>query len=245
MTINIGRAFVRGTRRSVSTSGFVVLVLSLLTQLGAISAMNTLIVRALPNDVRPSDIGTVGFTLPVSSSVAVGLGVGAFLLGLYTIIIASRLLTRDTASLSSIPASVFTRRLVRAYLSIAVVSILLAIAIPLGFAMVIVPGLFLAVSFQFAVFAIAVEDTGPIEGLKRSWELATGNRWRLVAILLVVIVFNVTANIVGTVVTLADPTIGQFVSLSISSVFLVLLYGILGDVFVQLTKSSQAATKRL
>jgi hypothetical protein len=101
------------------------------------------------------------------------------------------------------------------------------------------------VSFQFAVFAIAVEDTGPIEGLKRSWKLATGNRWRLVAILLVLIVFNVMASTVGTVVSLADPTIGQFVSMAISSIFLVLLYGIIGDVFVQLTKSSQAATKRL
>jgi uncharacterized membrane protein len=207
--------------------------------------MNTIIVRALPNDVRPSELGTIGFTLPVSSNVAVALGVGALLVGVYTVIVATRLLTRDTGSLSAIPASVFTRRLVRAYLSIAIVSILLAIVIPLGFAMLFIPGVFLAVSFQFAVFTIAVEDTGPIEGLKRSWELATGNRWRLLVLLLVLIVLNVTANIVGTVSTLADPTIGQLVSIGISSVLVVLMYGVLGDGFVQLAGSNQSTSERL
>ena len=85
-----------------------------------------------------------------------------------------------------------------------------------------------------AVFAVAVEDDGPVAALRRSWELASGNRWRLLALVVLLGVVGGVSGAVGSVFSLADPLVGQVVSIGITSVFLVLMYGILADAFLQL-----------
>jgi hypothetical protein len=245
MTFKLSRALTGGIRRSVSTSGFVVLVLTVLSQFAIVVAMNTLIAEAIPDDVPASQTIPIGLTAPVSSTVATALGVVAFLFGLYVVVLAARLLTRETRSLATLPAAVFTRRFVRAYLSIAVVSILLAIAIPLGFSMLFVPGIFLAVSFQFAVFAVAVEDAGPIDALRRSWDLSNGNRWRLFGLLMILLVLSVTGNVVGTAFTLANRTTGQLLSILVNATVLLCMYGVISDAFVQLANPERNDADRL
>jgi hypothetical protein len=234
MALQLGRALGRGARRSASVSGLVVLVLTVLYQIAFLGAVNTIIANLLPDGVRPTETGTIGFSLPLSTDAAAVLAVVSFLFGTGVFVVAARLLARDPTTLASLPAEAFTRRLGRALPSLVVVNLVLAVAIPLGLALFVVPGLFLAVSFQFAVFAVAVEDHGPLGALRRSWTLASGDRWRL---LVLVVLFGVVGGVsgaLGSLFSLADPLVGQLVSVGVTSVFLVLMYGVLADAFLQL-----------
>lgn len=203
-------------------------------QLVFLGAFNTVVVNQLPSGVDPSDLGTVGFSLPLSTGAATGLLVVSLLFGTVVFLWAARLLARDTAVLDSLPAAAFTRRIGWATLSLLVVNVVLAVAIPLGLVALVVPGLFLAVSFQVVAFAVAVEDRGPVDALRRSWGLASGNRWRLLALVVLFAVIGGVSGAVGSVLSFVDPVVGQIVSLAITSAFLVLMYGILADTFLQL-----------
>jgi len=244
MGLTIGQALGRGTRRTLSASGAVLLVSMLLYQFVMVGAVNTLVATSLPPEVasEASAAGGIGFTFPVSTGVAGAITAVAVLFGAAVFFLATRLLARDLSALGSIPASLVSRRFGWAFLSTLAVSLILSIVIPIGFVMLFVPGIFLAVSFQFAIFAVGVEDRGPIAALRRSWELATGNRWRLFGLLLLVFVVGAVAGGVGTVVSLIDPTTGQYVSIVVNSVLVVITYGILADAFVQLREGSTATS---
>ncbi len=234
MALQLGRALSRGVRRSVSVSGLVVLGLTVLYQVALVTSLNTLILNQLPDRIQPREAGLSSLTLPLSTDAAIVVTVVSLLIGFGVFLVAARLLSRDPAELSTLPAEVFTRRMGRAFLSAAAVSLVLGVVLPLGFALFLVPGLFLAVSFQFAIFAVAVEDEGPLDAFRRSWELARGNRWRLLGLVVLLGVVGGIAGAAGSLFSLASPLVGQLVSLAANSVFLVLTYGILADAFLQL-----------
>lgn len=94
-------------------------------------------------------------------------------------------------------------------------------------------------SFTFVIFAIGVEDARPLAALRRSWALASGNRWRLFALVLVVGIATGLLSSLGSVVSIANPTAGQIVSLLISAPLAIASYGILADAYVQLRESSE------
>jgi len=234
MSLSIGQALGRGTRRTLSVSGVVLFVAILVYQIVLVGTVNTVIVNSLPPNVSTADVGSVGFSFPIPTGVAAVVGIGSILFGTAAFLVATRLLSRDLSALGSIPPSLLGYRFVRAFLSTIVVSLVLAVVIPIGLVFLLVPGLFLAVSFQFAIFAVGVEDCGPVAALRRSWELATGNRWRLFGLLALITVVAVVASIPGTAVSLVDPTAGQLVSLFVNSVVAIVMYGIIADAFVQL-----------
>jgi len=245
MALRLGQALGRGVRRAFSLSGIVALVLTLCYQVLSVGAFNTVIMNRLPSSVQPDDVGTIGFTLPLSTELAAVLGLAALLLGIGVFLVTARLLTRDLSALSSLPGGLFTRRIGPAFLSALVVSVVLAVVIPLGFALLLIPGLFLTVSLQFALFAVAVEDSGPIDALRRSWGLASGNRWRLLALVVLFGVLGGIGGAVGSVFAFVSPSMGQLASLVINSVLIILMYGILADSFVQLRGESAYTEKSL
>jgi uncharacterized membrane protein len=216
-------------------------VLTISYQLLFVGSVNTIVVDRLPSGVQSSSAG-VGFTLPLSTEVAAALAVLALLLGTGVFLVTARLLTRNLSALSSLPGELFTRRLGRGFLSVLAISVILGVAIPVGFVLLFVPGLFLVVTFQFAVFVVAVEDTGPIEAFRRSWELASGNRWRLLALVVLFGVIGAIGGVVGTLLAFVSPSVGQLVSLVINSVVVILTYGIIAESFVQLRSGSASST---
>lgn len=74
-------------------------------------------------------------------------------------------------------------------------SILIAIGVGIGFILLVIPGLFLLVSWALAVPAIVVEDLGATEGIGRSWALVSGRRWPILGVFVVlyIILFIVGA----------------------------------------------------
>jgi uncharacterized membrane protein len=213
-------------------------------QLLFVGSFNAVIVNRLPPEMQSSDVG-VGFALPLSTEVAAVLAVLALLFGIGVFLVTARLLTRDLSALSSLPGELFTQRIGRAFLSALVVSAVLGVGLTIGFAFLIIPGLFLAVTLQFAVFAVAVEDTGPIQALRRSWELASGNRWRLLALVVLFGVVGAIGGAVGSLFAFVSPSVGQLASLVINSALVIVMYGIIADSFVQLRGGSASPNESL
>ncbi|WP_299331833.1 hypothetical protein [Haloplanus sp.] len=244
MALHLSQAFGRGVRRSFSVSGIVALVLTVCYQVLFVGSFNTVVVDGLRSRGLSGDAG-IGFLLPLSTEIAAVLAVSSLLLGIGIFLVAARLLARDVSALSSFSGDLFTRRIGRAFLSALVISAVLGVVIPIGLVLFLIPGLFLAVSLQFALFAAAVEDTGPIESFRRSWELASGNRWRLLAL---VVLFGIVGGIggaIGSVFSFISPAVGQLASLVINSVLVILMYGIVADSFVQLRGGSASSASSL
>lgn len=232
MTLSIGASLQNGLRRSATRSGLVVFLLTLVYQIVLIAATNTLAVDLL-QQIGVDDVPAVGVTLPVSMLVAAAIAVGALLFGLASYPISVRLLSREQTALATLPRSLFTRRLGRLVVSTLAVTLVMTPPIVLGF-LLIVPGLYLAVSLQFTVFAIATEDAGPLTAFRRSWTLATGNRWRLLGMLLVVAALIGLASGLGTLAAAISPAAGQVVAAIATAAAVVVTYGVLADAFRQL-----------
>lgn len=69
-----------------------------------------------------------------------------------------------------------------------VIAILLSLIVGIGFALLIIPGIFLAVVYSVVVPAAVVERPGIIGSFKRSWELTKGYRWPVLGLLLILFV---------------------------------------------------------
>lgn len=61
------------------------------------------------------------------------------------------------------------------FISYAIASILYGIIVSIGFMLLIIPGIYLSIRLFFFTIAVVSEDLGPIEALKRSYELTQGN----------------------------------------------------------------------
>lgn len=233
MTLQIGDAIGDGIRRSFTYSGGVLMALLFAYVVVFMGAMNALFVELFPEEFRES--GQAALAFPIPPAVAAAILLAGFVFGIVLYVAATRALTREQSELSSLPSELFTRRIGRATLSALGANVVVQIAVTIGFVLLVVPGIFLAVSFVFVVFAIGVEDRRAIDSLSRSWELASGNRWRLFGLLLIVAVVASVAGAIGSLGTIVDPLVGQVVSLLVISVVSVVFYGVLADAYVQLS----------
>jgi hypothetical protein len=125
----------------------------------------------------------------------------------------------------------------RATLSMLVGGIIVGIAIMIGTALLVLPGIFLAASFMFFVFAVGVEDRGLVSALKRSWALARGNRVKLVALVILAGIIGLVGGIVGTLFDLASAAVvGELLVNALNSVLFVFLYGIVAAAYLQVAE---------
>jgi uncharacterized membrane protein len=62
---------------------------------------------------------------------------------------------------------------------ILVCSLLMAFVIGLGFVLLFIPGIILAVGLALAIPTVVLEPRSPSAALSRSWELTRGSRWRV------------------------------------------------------------------
>ena len=241
MSLSIQTALQRGLRRAASLSGIAVFIPMLILQAGIVLSAQTAAVQFVVQNTQATitDVDP-GLQLPVSITVAVGLMIVFTVAATIVVIPAARLLVRDLSELSSIPPATVTRRLLWASLSALVCAVFLTVIIPIGYLLLLVPGVFLTVSFQFSFFAIAVEDKGIIDSLSRSWQLASGERLLLSGMLVVISLLSAVPAVIVSFVP--GSTAREIVSLILNSALLVTVYAILADVFVQLRNDEMAAT---
>lgn len=228
MDLPIGRTLEGGIRRALTATGALLAVLMFAYVLAFVAAVNTLVASVLPGGG-----GGFGLTLPVSPLGAGLVALAGYVVGVAVTVVAARAFTRGPAERGSFDASLVTRRVGRATLSALGANLVVSVAVSLGFVLLVVPGLFLSVSFVFVVFAVAVEDRRAVPALRRSWALARGHRWRLLAIVIVVGVGTGGIASLGSLVSVADPALGQVVSLAVTAPLAVLSYGVLAEAYVR------------
>jgi hypothetical protein len=135
------------------------------------------------------------------TTVLVGFGL-SYLLLFITILLAFVACFKavSDAWLGSVPSvSRSLRFAVRHAFKTAVLGLMAALVVGIGFALCLVPGIWIGVAWSLCFPALLFERIGPVHALKRSWSL-TKNRWW--ATFLVVVVGNLLVSIIGGVIQL-------------------------------------------
>ena len=96
----------------------------------------------------------------------------------------------------------------RNFLPVILLSILMAMAVMVGFLLLVVPGVMMLVAWCVAVPARVSEQTGIIEAFGRSAELTRGNRWRIFGLMLLFLVLTWIVGILLTPLSLAAMSAG-------------------------------------
>jgi len=171
---------------------------------------------------------SLGLSLPVAAVLVVVVAVLAEAVR----IVAVRTMVADPGA--TLTAQTAGRHLVRATGN-GVVGGLAVYALSLaGLAVLVVPGLLIAVSFSFVRQEIAVEDTGVVAAMGRSWALTTGHRLELFALGLAIAAVTVVAASVGTAVGAVAPAAGAVVDAAVQSVVVVFGVASVSRAYVEL-----------
>ncbi|MEW6554437.1 MAG: DUF975 family protein [Actinomycetota bacterium] len=86
------------------------------------------------------------------------------------------------------------------FLNYFVGGILVGLMVMVGFIFCIIPGIYLGIRFSFFGYLIIDRNIGPVEAIKRSWEITSGNTWDLFLLGLLffgIILLGVLACVVG------------------------------------------------
>jgi uncharacterized membrane protein len=73
------------------------------------------------------------------------------------------------------------------FLKFLAASILAGIAIAIGFILLVIPGIFLAIRLQFYSYLVIDKNMGPVESIRRSWAITRGQTWNLFILWLVLL----------------------------------------------------------
>jgi hypothetical protein len=206
-TLDLSETFRYAFGRIATRNGLLFVAAYVLVQLLTQVTSQSLAARLMADRLPAEQVGGL-YPLAVDVPVAVsgGLTLVLVLAGTVVGVLAVRAFHSD---LAAFPTAAHTRRLVRTVAVTLVVSLIVFVAIAVGTVLLLVPGIFLAVSLVFAVLVVAVEDAGVIEALKRSWSLASGNRIRLFVLGFVVVVASGVIGALFSAVGLVAPLAGE------------------------------------
>ncbi|MBH9537044.1 glycerophosphoryl diester phosphodiesterase membrane domain-containing protein [Novosphingopyxis sp. YJ-S2-01] len=134
---------------------------------------------------------------------------------------------------------------VKLFIPFLLLGILTAIAVGIGFILLIIPGIYLAIKFTLGGTVIAAEDVkNPIEAMKRSWQLTKGNSLRIFFFLLIIFIVGIIAlaaigAVIGIPISLLLPAeaalfANNLVSSVTSSIFSVVLAAVYAAIYRQL-----------
>ena len=244
MALQLGQAISDGIGRILSTTGAVLfaglLAIQLVTQVG----INTAVVGFLPPEAASAAAtGSPGISLPVPPGVGVALTLVGIVVSTVYFVVLARALSRPRRELSTLPSTLYSRRIVRATLATFLGGLVVSVAVSIGFVLLVLPGIFLAASFLLFIFAAGVEDRGAIGSLRRSWALARGSRLKLS---LLVVAVGVVGGLVGTVGTLLDVAgLGSLSDVAVTVVnsgFFLAVYGTLAAAYGQLRDGESRTT---
>lgn len=240
MALQLSHAVSNGIRRTLSRTGGILFVGFLVIQFGVQTAVNSTVLGYLPPEAAAQFSRNAGLALPISGSAGLALmGVLIILSSAYFVIL-SRTFTQPLSGMSTFP-STSSHRLGRATAITLIGGLIVSITVMIGFFFLFFPGLFLAASFLFFVFAVAVEDRGIVTGLKRSWGLTRGSRLKLSVL---VVVSGLFGGVIGGLAPLLDlagvPIASDVATVVLMTVFFLPYYGIIASAYLQLRDEENA-----
>lgn len=232
MSLEIGDAISNGFEKLTTTAGLqlaaIFIALSLVTTLGVNSVTGSLGPAAGPRPILALPIGIVG------GGVLLVLG---FFASLVLTLVVTRTVAHRPSELTSIPADA-TRSLVRGAVFLFIAQVIVGILVLFGLVLLVIPGIFLAVSLAFAQVFVAVEDEGPLQAISSSWALAKGNRLSIFLLLLVLLVLGIGIAMVGAVAGFISPLLSTLLSLLVSPFLNIFSTAVIVEGYLQLTRES-------
>ncbi len=231
MSLNIGDTLSTGWAKLTTTAGLqlgaLYIVAMLLTSVGTDS-----IIAAVGAPMAGGQRSALALPIGVAGSAVLTL-LGAVVSVVLTIVVL-RTVDHPTGELDSIPHGV-TEALPKTVVFLIVAGIIQALAIAIGFVLLIIPGLFILTSLYFTQVYIAVEGEGPLEALSSSWALSKGDRFSIFGLILVLGVIGALSAVVGQLVSVVNPVAGSLLALVISGVLTIFTTGALVDAYHQLS----------
>lgn len=91
------------------------------------------------------------------------------------------------------------------FLTFMIASIISSLLIFFGLIAFLIPGIILAIKFFFVDYLIVDKKLGPIESLKKSWQITKGNKWNLFLFILLLAFINILGFIcliIGLLITI-------------------------------------------
>lgn len=174
MKLSVGEAAASGFRRLVTPAGFGLFVAFAVVQYVALAATMTVFTGSL--DV------SLPYTLPLPGFAAALVA----LLGFIALSVVGVVATRTFANArDGFDAERATEDLARRTLTYLAAGVIVGLAIFVGTILLVVPGIYAAVSLLFVPVFVAVEDDGLRAAIDHSTSLASGHKWRLFGLLLV------------------------------------------------------------
>lgn len=143
---------------------------------------------------------------------------------IFGFILYSALVYGTFQDLKGVPVSIGQNlsRALQVLIPVVVLSIIMSVAISIGFILLIVPGVILSLMWAVAIPVRVVEKTGIFEALSRSAALTKGERWRMLGLFLIffliAIVVSVVLGIIIGLVSMASFTVGALLNAIISSI---------------------------
>ncbi|WP_424014671.1 hypothetical protein ACOZ35_01180 [Halorubrum xinjiangense] len=243
MALQLSHAVSDGIRRTVSRTGGILFLGFLAIQFGLQISANSAVLGFLPPEAAEQFSRNAGLALPVSGSAGVALFVVLLILSSTYFVILSRTFAQPQSEMSQFPAT-STRRLGRTTIFALVGGLIVSVSVMLGTVLLVLPGLFLAASFLFFIFAVSVEDRGIISSLKRSWALARGSRLKLGVLVVVTALFGGVIGAISPLLTLADLAVAaDIVTVVLTAVFFVPYYAIIASAYLQLRDGRDAPNR--
>ncbi len=243
MALQLTQAVSDGIRRTVSRTGGILFLGFLIIQLGVQTSVNSAVLGFLPPAAAEQFEQNVGLALPIPGSVGIALFIALTVLSSTFFVVLSRTFAQPLSDVSTFPAT-STRRLGRATAIALVGGVIVSFSIMIGTILLLFPGLFLAASFLFFIFAVAVEDRGLIGSLKRSWGLARGSRLKLGLLVVVSALFGGLLGGVGSLLDLAGmAVVSDVVTVVLTTVFFLPYYAIIASAYLQLRDGRDAPNR--
>ncbi|MBS0362126.1 MAG: hypothetical protein JSR98_12165 [Proteobacteria bacterium] len=122
----------------------------------------------------------------------------SFIVGLLTLILQATIIHATASDLNGRPVSVADslRTGLYAFIPLLGIGILMGLAVGLGFLLLIVPGVMLALAWCVAVPTYVVERPNLMDVFGRSAELTRGNRWRILGLFCIYVVAFIIVEVV-------------------------------------------------
>lgn len=223
MSLDVGLAIREGVERLTTPMGQRIVVLFLAIRFAStvvshtLTAANRAMIEEMPAGAPPVDIGpqATPLALPVPLPVALFIAVGVALGAEAAHIAAIRFVAADEPG--SVGPAALSRRLGWATLHGFVAGIVVTLLTAVGLLLLVVPGVFLAVTFLFVRQEIAVRDASAVDALADSWSLTGGNRIEVLLILLVLLALAVVAALPSVILGDVSPTATALVGIVLST----------------------------
>jgi len=117
-------------------------------------------------------------------------------------------------------------------------SLLLWPLVSVGFALFVLPGLYLVHRLVLAYPACVIDGRGPLAGLRSSWALAGGSVWKIFGVSLAYVALASASGFVSGVVGAASGAAGAALSAGVSSVVVPLFGLALGHLYLEAIRNA-------